>query len=689
MPNNTIFKPLDPSFKIKLQMNSDWHIGSGAGRPGDVDRLVRRDEDDLPFIPAKTLIGIWRDGCERAALGLDDDAPGGWSAWIPFLFGDQAGQPDEEARPVPKDKLVLPRPAAISVRLARLPEALREAVKGQPATKDAVTFVKPGIAIDPRSGRAKDDFLRFEEMARGGVMLTAVDCRINWEGCNEMQQQAATALLLAGAKLVERIGAKRRRGAGQCEMAIVERDALNACWDWIEALNIADFPKPPEVSTEAALVLNTVQAPDSWACFDLVIETKAPVIVSEQTIGNLVKTLDYIPGAYLLPILRRKLKDKFDVNSAIFSGNLIVTNATIEIADAPGRPVPFAFYHEKVGGGLKLGRGVYNRLQESAPDKQLKGHRAGYIGLLLINDDELPEYKTVKLAVEPHNVVEDKYQRPTEAVGGVYSYQVIAKGVQLRAQLRVCQSLLPKEDENWFTALDGAHAIGRSKKDDYGAVCVKASKAASQQTPPETKNELTVWLLSDLLLRDERLRPTASIQHLAKALSENLGGEKLGMRLEQRDASTFSRQHRTDSWHVGWGLPRPSLVGLAAGTCVVFKIVDPLDKTKPATLDEASRAALKEKLREVEAEGLGERRAEGYGQLCFNNPLLTTPAKDRKRADDTKPEETLTRKPVKNGDTSFNYAHLIEVEALRREIQRAAVGKAATEKGRTEALGFC
>jgi CRISPR-associated protein Csx10 len=47
--------PLNESFRLRLTMLSDWHIGSGTGRPGNVDRLIVRDSDGLPFAPAKTL----------------------------------------------------------------------------------------------------------------------------------------------------------------------------------------------------------------------------------------------------------------------------------------------------------------------------------------------------------------------------------------------------------------------------------------------------------------------------------------------------------------------------------------------------------------------------------------------------------------------------------------------------------
>lgn len=60
---------------LTVEFLADWHVGEGAGRPGHVDRLVRRDPaDGLPFLPAKTLTGILRDAAEAVAHGLG----GGW-----------------------------------------------------------------------------------------------------------------------------------------------------------------------------------------------------------------------------------------------------------------------------------------------------------------------------------------------------------------------------------------------------------------------------------------------------------------------------------------------------------------------------------------------------------------------------------------------------------------------------------
>src|SRR5207249_2627369 len=82
-----------PSGRLSLQVtfDSDWHVGSGAGRPGLIDRLIVRDADNLPFVPAKTITGIWRDACERLVRGLDEtstEKP--WHGWLDRIFGDQA-----------------------------------------------------------------------------------------------------------------------------------------------------------------------------------------------------------------------------------------------------------------------------------------------------------------------------------------------------------------------------------------------------------------------------------------------------------------------------------------------------------------------------------------------------------------------------------------------------------------------
>ncbi len=671
-------QPLGTSFDLTLKMVSDWHVGSGAGQPGNIDSLVRRDAQGLPYVPAKTLTGIWRDACERVALGLDnDDQHGVWNQWVNYLFGDQpaTAAEREEWRP--------PRQALLSVRSAHLPLDLRQALKSKHVAREAITFVKPGIAIDPRTGSTRTDFLRFEEMARAGITVTA-RCEFRSD-LNERDRRVASALLIAGSRLVERLGGNRRRGAGRCHLTVAGQDESEPWLDWISTQRPPHAP-PEDTNSELIVLTDDVAAASGdWLRLRLRLSTTLPVIVSAGTIGNLIKTLDYIPGTYLLPHVTKKLKG-VHTQAAIAQGDLLVTNATIEIENERGRAVPFSLAHPKTGRGLQDGKEVFNLFEEKGPQTQLKNHREGYVGSTA-NPGRLPFFQKIDPKVETHNVIYDDEQRPTVAVGGVYTYQAIPAGAVLRAELRLRQTLadaLSQLDPAWFSKLEGRLTLGRANKDDYGVVELRVVGQPEQfSLPRPIKNELTVWLLSDLLLRDERLRPVASVKYLGAALAKKLndgiaaGSEEITLTLRQsRNAgglpSSFPRQRRTDSWQVAWRRPRASLAGLQAGTCAVFEVNGEINLAR---------------LREIEASGLGERRAEGYGQLCFNDSLLISKLEGLSGGKPLTEEkhEAIFLVPR---DGSFSYARLIEREALRNELRRIVLGFAADRDNRKRALGI-
>lgn len=682
------------TFNIALKMLTDWHIGCGAGRTGDIDSLVQRDKDGLPYIPAKTLTGIWRDACELLALGLDNGENNEqnkltWQQWVEYLFGEQ---PSIAAQPIE----TYPRPAALSIRPAYLPGNFKRALKNKPQLQEALTFIKPGIQIEADTGCAKEDFLRFEEMVRGGTILEA-QCELNLPD-DENQKLATYALLIAATQLVERLGGKRRRGAGKCQLLVFNQDKNIAeeIQPWIEWLSQHSEPLsiPCDAKNSGQNTVNnqiTEKLNGNWLRIQLEINTKSPLIISKRTVGNITETLDYIPGSHLLPIINRKLGNLgIDLKNAIANGDILVTNATLAVKGKQGRPIPLALFYEKLGGGIEKDGTVYNRFMESPTNnKQLKGYRAGYIGST--NTTNLPEYTKVHLTVGTHNTIEDEYQRPTSKVGGVYSYEAISSETKFKAEVRLKKSLadiLSKKKQNWWEDIKGKDRVGQSKKDDYGAVeitVINQPPATPKQTITENST-LTVWLLSDVLLRDERLRPSTSIDDLAKELTKVLG-IKIKTQTEASETLTFmARQRRVESWQSRWGLPRPSLVGLAAGSCAVFKIQDSqkIDLQK-----------LAEKLAEIEASGIGERRAEGYGQICFNDPILTTNISGMKKKQDIeennqpqKKQSNLFNQFIFESDPTFSYARIIEKSAWREAIHRASLFLAAKPQLRYQILGI-
>lgn len=60
-----------------IELHTYWHCGSGLSRGADVDALVIKDSDALPFIPGKTMKGLIREAVEDYIVlsckgGLED-----------------------------------------------------------------------------------------------------------------------------------------------------------------------------------------------------------------------------------------------------------------------------------------------------------------------------------------------------------------------------------------------------------------------------------------------------------------------------------------------------------------------------------------------------------------------------------------------------------------------------------------
>jgi len=657
-------------FTAQLTMLSDWHVGTGTGRPGSVDRLVARDRSGLPYVPAKTLIGMWRDALERLTFALDDgQRDGAWSQWVDVLFGSQpANAPGGVTTP--------PRPAALMVRPARMSRALRASLASDEQIRQALTFVKPGVAIDSQRGQAVPRALRFEEMARLGTQLYA-DCSL---ALNPGDRMVASALLLAGARLVEGLGGKRRRGAGKCRLTIVAHDEEPAL-HWLQTCGKA--PERPELvkrwGISAALSEVQPQELSTWLRLPLTLTLETPLAVAANTLGNVTESLDYVPGTLLLPHVTRKLQSLGDqtCGAAIAAGLLQVLPAMIGVEGTRALPVPSMLWKEKEG------RQVRNRLKESVNGTTQFKAMGDYI--VSVADKALLKAVKTPLDLLTHNTVDDGPQRPTSEVGGVYSRQVIAAGTVLYSELRLRQDVagdLQCRLGTWWTALQGEVRLGVSRKDDYGLVSLEVQGAPKPfdhqpQVDPEQPERLTVWLLSDVLLRGGTLRGTTETARLQRELETRLGIQELKLaEVGNELCNAMIRTHRVESWHRGWGLPRPSLVAMQAGSCAVFEVVE--------------GELQSERLQEVETSGIGERRAEGYGQVGLNTQLLSQPLGDWSVYEQRKPDLAVNAAQSADELTEDEraYARRIEMAAWREALQRVVLGLAASPEERRRLLGI-
>lgn len=618
------------AIQINIVFHSDWHVGEGAGGAGYIDRLVRRHpQDGLPFVPAKTLTGILRDGCEKVAFGLDDGQPGAWQSFVAALFGQQSQGTDNPATTTP---------ARLHIGPGRFAPELRAALAHDSELAAALVFIKPGVAIDA-NGVARSDMLRFEEVVLAGSELTAEAEILVDRGTI---RPAALALLAAGARAAERLGGKRRRGNGRCSIEIV-----GAPPKLIEILRQA----PPEWPAEppCGLSLATgVQRSRQWQRFSLDLELLSPVVVPERTAGNVITSRDHVPGSLLLPALNQRLRQLLgdragQLTTALAAGLVQVRNAYPSRGGERLLPVPAALMAEKERPGVVVNE-LYVRPDEHTQRKQL---RAGYVSAagLPRSEEEKSPLVTIDSVAVTHAVIDDQPQRPTAAVGGVYTYEAISCGQSLRAEVWIDASLLASAGDP--RVLNGEIRLGRAKKDDYGRVRVTAASFDGKPAATGERGQFTLWLVSPLLARDERLRPIVDVGSLTTWL-----GKLLAVDLSCQRA--FVRSLRDDGWNTAWREPRPTRFALAAGSCFLFKITG------------GSLAA--ERLARLAEEGLGERRGEGYGEVRVDPPLLVESA-TRLAVNNVPPPPAGEQHPV--AVTAFSQ-QIVE-RAWRRAIRHQAL----------------
>jgi CRISPR-associated protein Csx10 len=679
------------TFSIRLDMLSDWTVGAGGGRQGALDSVVQRDADELPYIPATTLRGIWRDAAEQLAYGLAggklcsvDDTPDPWCTLVDHVFGSQ---PAADARGQAGGEPIASRLVLSDAGFA--PE-LRAALRGDARRRlrNALVIVKPGVAIDERSGRAKTDFLRFEEAARQGAELYA-QCSIALTG-EKVADEAMTCLALAATRLVERIGGNRRRGAGRCAMTVSDIKALETAQDGSERA-VTDLPAnvaaaverldkiepsvsdPSRPDAHAARLGPSAQGKFIVVPLDVEIETAA--VVADSVLGNVVTSLDYIPGTMLLSGVARMLAaagaDGSRISAAFANDDIRVLPAYPVIRGRRGLPAPLVLERKKDsdegGGGAGLLR---NRLRKRDGDRhaagegQYKSMRGRYFALRWHDGQPLVRVVTPLLGTRTHNSVEDARQKPTAAMGGVFTYESIPAGTRLRSAIWIRHPGVVDEPQLARLKAPGARqlvTIGRAKKAGYGAVWLSPGpEHVATPTEPSSRPEtFTLYLASDMLLpcaplgafgTSPEMALCAAIRELAGAGVEIVCGEV--------------RTGRTEGWVARWGLPRSSYILIQAGSTVVVKSNRAVDIAK------------------LVDEGIGMRRAEGFGHVLVD-PDFLAPDLVLTIEPEGKPPAPPANVVMATGD----FARKVERAALRGAIRLQAESVAAEAEGR-EQLGW-
>ena len=194
-----------------LKFYSEWHCGSGLAAGADLDALVIKDKNKLPYVPGKTIKGLVREAVENIL-----SFKSGINAENKELFIRTFGNADDEDWNMLQDdsekdkekKEDRMRKSETFFTNAELDDALKKIIireKLEPYLYRAVS----STAIN-ENGVAKEYSLR--------RMETVVPCELTGKIVDVPDEFAE--FVKGGLKYIKRLGQNRNRGLGRCEFII-------------------------------------------------------------------------------------------------------------------------------------------------------------------------------------------------------------------------------------------------------------------------------------------------------------------------------------------------------------------------------------------------------------------------------------------------------------------------------------
>ena len=362
---------------VTIVFTSDWGVSTGVGHAGRTHSTIERS-NGKPVVRGTVITGVLREQAMLAAKALDgpeEKSPKKWTNFALWLFGQD---PDSEPGSLPHPRHVLFTDATPTSSID---------------IHDTVS-----LSIDPTTGTARDQFLRFTERAAAGV-LTGSFTLIDEAGAELSVQatiEAAHFLLGVAGLMVRGIGSGRSGGDGECTVLVsgdkdyvttdlqdekaadaLTRILANRDSDDTPTYSSADvkavadclrsrvreslqevpaLPKDLPKDSPQDIAMPDLQQSESgnttWYETSLDIVLESPVVSYEVPFSNEVRSLDFLRGTVLVPWLHGLLRKNYPgnalVNSAIVSGDLRVSDALPVYEKTPGLPVPFVLENEKV-----------------------------------------------------------------------------------------------------------------------------------------------------------------------------------------------------------------------------------------------------------------------------------------------------------------------------------------------------
>ena len=629
---------------VTIVFTSDWGVSTGVGQAGRTHSKIELS-NNKPVVRGTIITGVLREQAMVAAEAFDRAMGSSGEHWKEFalwLFGQD---PDGKRGSTPHPRHVLFTDAT-------------------PASKIPIHDTV-SLSIDPTTGTARDQFLRFTERAAAGV-LTGTFTLIDEAGAETSDQEtikAAHFLLGVAGLMVRGIGSGRSGGDGECTVLVTNhevearagqstskivafasscaqelRTSLKKLAQSLEPEVVSALPAPQRSTQHQVGTIDGSAAQHSGGhhlILDLTLNS--PIVSYEVPFSNEIRSLDFLRGTVLLPWLHRLVSSKKQagneavITNAVTGGHLVVSDALPVISETEGFPVPLTLKTDKT-----LPSDSPITLYGDSPKNKGKiPVRGGYVFFApKEGDGKEPGTKTQgwygKPPLRGRQTTAINHETGAASKGQLVLVEALPERMRMRAHVWV-------SDELWeaasVSALLGKTRVARlgSRKltGTFGsATCTLREETAAERearsrfgNAGSTQPVGIASASADGTAPGEGSPASSSVVSLwftsdviARSAGLGAGGtvddlirafNREGIIVEAVGTPSI-RHRRIDSWSPADNGPRASRVAIQAGSVV------------QVTVNDEVRTALVK----LAPFGVGELTAQGYGRFVVNHPLL-------------------------------------------------------------------
>ena len=542
---------------VTIVFTSDWGVSTGVGHVGPTHSTIERS-GDAPVVRGTVITGVLREQAMLAARALDGQKDGKWTSFALWLFGQD---PDGKQGSTPHPRHVLFSDATPASQID---------------VHDTVS-----LSIDPTTGTARPQFLRFTERAAAGILtgtFTLID-EAGAESSNPATIKAAHFLLGVAGLMVRGIGSGRSGGDGECTVLVTNhevearagqstskidafasscaqelRTSLKKLAQSLEPDVVSALPAPQRSTQHQVGTIDGSAAQHSGGhhlILDLTLNS--PIVSYEVPFSNEIRSLDFLRGTVLLPWLHRLVssnkrgEDEAVITNAVTGGHLFVSDALPVIGDIRGLPVPLTLKTDKTSDSPIT---LYGDSPENKGKLPIRG---GYVFFdPKEGDGEEPGTKTQgwygKPPLRGRQTTAINHETGAASKGQLVLVEALPEGMSMRAHAWVSEELWkaasvsallnkPREARLGSRKLTGtfgsAHCTLREETDDErkarsrfgnggivqptGDASKSANGTASGEGTTTSSSVVSLWFTSDVIARSSALGPGGTVEDLELA----------------------------------------------------------------------------------------------------------------------------------------------------------------------------